>query len=132
MNASTKPVYGNCIQQTAWALLSGHGDYLLVIRSRSIVWPVHLCLVYGKRYIAFESTHKEEFFAPWWFEGRWCRVDPEKVQKRRLFPIRNRMLAFLFVCCLIAIVQPLWLPAWALYQPCYMGWWFCSALRKVN
>ncbi len=152
MNLPT-PIHGNCIQQTAYALLRGFGARLVVLKSRSIVWPVHLCVelvrptkpeyasrAYGNAiprnsivYYAFETTYEAENYAPWWFVGKWRPIDPNKVHDRRRFTLSRRA-GLAFVLAMIALVFVPWCIAWACYQPCFMAWWMKEALtrRRVN
>ena len=137
----TKAIYGNCIQQTAYALMRGFGDRLLVLKSRSLVWPIHLCVEFDRKcdpwgqnvrtvtHYAFESEHTAEDYAPWWFIGKWRKIDSIKVAERKRFAL-SMSAGLAFTLGLIAIVLIPWLIAWAFYQPCFMLWWLSHALTS--
>lgn len=128
MRMESRPVFGNCIQQTLYAMSRGFGEKLIVLKSRSIVWPLHLCLKLGNKFYAFETTKKYEAYAPWWFEGHWRKLDPGKVMQRYRFELPY-YLGIPFNLGLIAAVIAPWCIAWMLYQPLFMLYWIVKGLK---
>jgi hypothetical protein len=135
-----RTTFGNCIQQTAYALLRGWGHRLVVLKSRSRVWPIHLAIEFERypkpwgrtrdnvTHYAFESEYTHEAYAPWWFAGKWRVIDTHKVAERKRFTLSPRM-GTAFTLALVALVMPAWFIAWALWQPCFMAWWMREAIQ---
>jgi hypothetical protein len=125
--------YGNCLLQATYALLRGFGDRLVVLKSRSRVWPFHFGVEFNRRgsvtYYSFQTNLRAETYAPWWFMGRWKPLDPDKVAARKRFTLSRRM-GLVFVFTLIAVLMPVWCVAWACYQPCFMAWWMREAIQR--
>lgn len=126
----TRAVHSNCVLQILYALLRGVGKGMVVMRSRSRVWPFHFCLLAGRGYVGFETTYKDDRFAPWWFEGRWRRLSSLAVERRTRFVIRRRWPAVVFVGSLMVLAFPLWSLGWAAYPWCYVFYWGIRAIHE--
>lgn len=126
---TSRPVYGNCIQQTMYALLRGFGHKLVLLKSRSIVWPIHLCveLAHKERYYSFETTKEDERYAPWWFIGQWRPINTHKANQRMIAVIPAPW-SIIITAMFILILYCPWTICWALYQPSFMVWWAIRAL----
>ena len=121
MQRKTRPVYSNCVYQALFALLSGRIPTLLMVKSASPLWPVHLVVRLKRgRLIHYQTMNKKnDTFAPFWFLGQWRECRSSEVERRGVIFTCNGFFKYFWIILLFLMGFPILFVLWLFFQPVY-------------